>query len=110
MPHAGTRIPPPNLINANYPLCSQQHFQQLQMLRHLSAQGINVGQGGYRPPQSYRGGVAGGKGGDEDDEYGGLMEQREKDWIVKIQLIQLHTDNPYVDDYYYTVSSSITIP
>ena len=39
------------------------------------------------------------------DEYAGLMTQREKDWVVKIQLLQLHTDNPYVDDYYYTVSS-----
>jgi len=38
------------------------------------------------------------------DEYAGLMTQREKDWVVKIQLLQLHTDNPYVDDYYYTVS------
>ena len=38
------------------------------------------------------------------DEYAGLMSQREKDWVVKIQLLQLHTDNPYVDDYYYTVS------
>jgi len=38
------------------------------------------------------------------DEYAGLMTQREKDWVVKIQLLQLHTDTPYVDDYYYTVS------
>ena len=38
-----------------------------------------------------------------DDEYSGLMTQREKDWVVKIQLLQLHTDNPYVDDYYHTV-------
>ena len=37
------------------------------------------------------------------DEYAGLMTQREKDWVVKIQLLQLHTDNPYIDDYYYTV-------
>lgn len=38
------------------------------------------------------------------DEYAGLMSKREKDWIVKIQLMQLQTDNPYLDDYYYTVS------
>lgn len=36
------------------------------------------------------------------DEYAGLMQQREKDWIIKIQLLQLQTDNPYIDDYYYT--------
>ena len=38
------------------------------------------------------------------DPYANLMTQREKEWIIKIQLLQLHTDNPYVDDYYFTVS------
>ncbi|XP_059140141.1 protein PAT1 homolog 1-like isoform X2 [Physella acuta] len=37
-----------------------------------------------------------------EDEYAGLMTKKEKDWIIKIQLIQLQTDNPYLDDYYYT--------
>nr|KAG5694082.1 hypothetical protein BaRGS_033701 [Batillaria attramentaria] len=37
-----------------------------------------------------------------EDEYAGLMTKREKDWIIKIQLLQLNTDNPYLDDYYYT--------
>ncbi|XP_052088637.1 protein PAT1 homolog 1-like isoform X2 [Mytilus californianus] len=36
------------------------------------------------------------------DDYAGLMTQKEKDWIIKIQLLQLQTDNPYIDDYYYT--------
>lgn len=36
------------------------------------------------------------------DEYSGLMTQREKEWLIKIQMLQLHTDNPYVDDYYHT--------
>lgn len=40
----------------------------------------------------------------EEDEYAGLMTKREKDWIIKIQLLQLNTDNPYLDDYYFTVS------
>lgn len=39
------------------------------------------------------------------DDYAGLMTQKEKDWIIKIQLLQLQTDNPYIDDYYYTVSN-----
>ncbi|XP_025097834.1 protein PAT1 homolog 1-like isoform X2 [Pomacea canaliculata] len=38
----------------------------------------------------------------EEDEYAGLMTKREKDWIIKIQLLQLNTDNPYLDDYYFT--------
>lgn len=41
------------------------------------------------------------------DEYAHLMTQKERDWIIKIQLMQLHTSNPYLDDYYYTVSSDI---
>ncbi|XP_012946969.1 protein PAT1 homolog 1, partial [Aplysia californica] len=39
---------------------------------------------------------------DSEDAYSGLMTKKEKDWIIKIQLIQLQTDNPYLDDYYYT--------
>ena len=38
-----------------------------------------------------------------EDEYAGLMTKKEKDWIIKIQLFQLQTDNPYLDDYYFTV-------
>ncbi|ESO84868.1 hypothetical protein LOTGIDRAFT_168358 [Lottia gigantea] len=36
------------------------------------------------------------------DDFAGLMTQREKDWIIKIQLMQLQTENPYIDDFYYT--------
>ena len=39
------------------------------------------------------------------DPYAGLMTKKDKDWIIKIQLMQLQTDNPYLDDYYYTVSN-----
>ncbi|XP_062588086.1 protein PAT1 homolog 2-like, partial [Saccostrea cucullata] len=39
------------------------------------------------------------------DAYAGLMTQKEKDWIIKIQLIQLQTENPYLDDFYYTTYS-----
>ena len=44
--------------------------------------------------------------GDQDnkDDFANLMTQREKDWIIKIQLWQLQSENPYVDDYYYTVN------
>lgn len=33
------------------------------------------------------------------------MTKKEKDWIIKIQLLQLQTENPYLDDFYYTVST-----
>ena len=39
------------------------------------------------------------------DPYEGLMTKKERDWIKKIQLMQLQSDNPFLDDYYYTVSS-----
>jgi hypothetical protein len=35
------------------------------------------------------------------------MTQKEKEWIIKIQLLQLQTDNPYEDDYYYAVSFNL---
>ncbi|GAB1604884.1 protein PAT1 homolog 1-like isoform X1 [Argonauta hians] len=35
------------------------------------------------------------------DDFAGIMTQKEKEWVIKIQLLQLHTNNPYVDDYYY---------
>ena len=39
----------------------------------------------------------------KDDEYSGLMTARERQWIVNIQLNQLKCENPFLDDYYYTV-------
>jgi len=38
-----------------------------------------------------------------EDEYAGLMSQKDKQWIINIQLNQLKCDNPYLDDYYYTM-------
>ncbi len=38
-----------------------------------------------------------------EDEYAGLMSQKDKQWIINIQLNQLKCDNPYVDDYYFTI-------
>lgn len=37
-----------------------------------------------------------------EDEYAGLMTQKEKDWLCRIQLLLLKSENPYVEDYYYT--------
>ncbi|XP_035217353.1 protein PAT1 homolog 1-like [Stegodyphus dumicola] len=37
-----------------------------------------------------------------EDEYAGLMTQKEKEWLVKIQMLLLKFENPYVEDYYYT--------
>ncbi|EEC06843.1 conserved hypothetical protein [Ixodes scapularis] len=36
-----------------------------------------------------------------EDPYAGLMTQKEKDWLVRIQLLQVQPENPEVEDYYY---------
>lgn len=40
---------------------------------------------------------------EEFDDYANLMSTRDKHWLIGIQLSQLNTDTPYIDDYYYTV-------
>ncbi|XP_073238360.1 protein PAT1 homolog 1-like [Porites lutea] len=37
----------------------------------------------------------------KDDPYAGLMTRREKEWLIKIQLIQLTSNEPELDDYYF---------
>ena len=32
------------------------------------------------------------------------MTQKEKDWVVKVQMVQLQSENPRLDDYDYQVS------
>lgn len=41
----------------------------------------------------------------EEDEYSGLMTPREKAWLKNIQAMQLNSDNPYQDDYYFVMYS-----
>lgn len=42
---------------------------------------------------------------DDEGESGTLMTAKEKDWIIRIQLMQLTSDKPELDDYYFHVSS-----
>ncbi|XP_045457993.1 uncharacterized protein LOC123668273 [Melitaea cinxia] len=42
-------------------------------------------------------------GASDTDEYAGLMTQREKQWLINIQMLQLNTGTPYIHDFYYTV-------
>lgn len=37
------------------------------------------------------------------DPYSNLMTQREKEWVARIQMMQLQSTDPYLDDYYYQV-------
>lgn len=41
------------------------------------------------------------------DQFAGYMSCKEREWLVKIQILQCQgTGNPYEDDYYYTVRFS----
>ena len=33
----------------------------------------------------------------------GFMTQKEKDWVIKIQLVQIQSPDPENEDYYYQV-------
>lgn len=37
------------------------------------------------------------------DPYSNLMTQKEKEWVTKVQMMQLQSTDPYLDDYYYQV-------
>lgn len=34
------------------------------------------------------------------------MTQKEKEWVTKIQMMQLQSTDPYLDDYYYQVGAA----
>lgn len=40
------------------------------------------------------------------DDYAGLMSSQEKQWLASIQIMQLSTNQPFQDDYYYQVSTN----
>ncbi|KAL2078740.1 hypothetical protein ACEWY4_026425 [Coilia grayii] len=35
------------------------------------------------------------------DPYAKLMTDKEKEWVIRLQMIQLQSENPHLDDYYY---------
>nr|XP_020141590.1 protein PAT1 homolog 2 isoform X6 [Microcebus murinus] len=37
----------------------------------------------------------------QPDPYANLMTQKQKDWVIKVQMVQLQSENPHLDDYYY---------
>lgn len=44
----------------------------------------------------------------EVDPYSALMTSVEKDWVIKVQMLQLQSEKPQRDDYYYQVSTEET--
>ncbi|XP_012788469.2 protein PAT1 homolog 2 [Sorex araneus] len=37
----------------------------------------------------------------QPDPYANLMTWKEKDWVIKVQMVQLQSENSHLDDYYY---------
>ncbi|XP_036878066.1 protein PAT1 homolog 2 [Manis javanica] len=37
----------------------------------------------------------------QPDPCADLMTRKEKDWVIKVQMVQLQSENPHLDDYYY---------
>ncbi|NXE17233.1 PATL1 protein, partial [Lophotis ruficrista] len=82
------------------------HLQRAQLLG-----GAQVKKFPFSLPSRHRNlnGSAGERGGQRSshqeqirkDPYANLMLQREKDWVAKIQMMQLQSTDPYLDDYYY---------
>lgn len=44
-----------------------------------------------------------GRKADGWDPYCNLMTAKEKEWITRLQMIQLQSEHPYLEDYYYQV-------
>ncbi|NWI35214.1 PATL1 protein, partial [Picathartes gymnocephalus] len=67
--------------------------QQQNRSQHRSLNGSSGGErGGHRSSHQEQ---------IRKDPYANLMLQREKDWVSKIQMMQLQSTDPYLDDYYY---------
>uniref|UniRef100_A0A8C5UJY3 PATL1 n=1 Tax=Malurus cyaneus samueli TaxID=2593467 RepID=A0A8C5UJY3_9PASS len=71
--------------------------QQQNRNQHRSLNGSGGDRGGHRSSHQEQ---------IRKDPYANLMLQREKDWVSKIQMMQLQSTDPYLDDYYYQVSAS----
>ncbi|KAM3864694.1 protein PAT1 homolog 1 [Diretmus argenteus] len=93
-PHAHRMGPPPPHIPPNHTPPIRHNTTHLHpQHRRLLTQRM----------QSRGGGDRGRVGGDRRsrDPYSNLMTQREKEWVAKIQMMQLQSTDPYLDDYYY---------
>jgi DNA topoisomerase 2-associated protein PAT1 len=85
-------------IQQNHPMLRQQ--QQNQM-REMMGNNRNM-QHPYHHNQHHHQRFNNGKM-EEYDEYANLMSNRDKQFLITIQLMQLNTETPYFDDYYYTM-------
>lgn len=90
--HHPQQMPPMAFLQQQM-AAQQQHQLQQQHQQHLLHHNNNMmrQQNQQRRIQS-----------EDYDEYANLMSTRDKHWLIGIQLSQLNSDTPYIDDYYYT--------
>ncbi|XP_055291404.1 protein PAT1 homolog 2 isoform X3 [Moschus berezovskii] len=98
--HFGPRLPAPDpsLLcrpPTSWPLrlrlpshLTQLHPQHQRILKQQQQQGRPQSPPAKKWPQ-------------QPDSYANLMTQKEKDWVVKVQMVQLRSENPRLDDCYY---------
>ncbi|XP_055373730.1 probable serine/threonine-protein kinase tsuA [Condylostylus longicornis] len=85
-------------IQQNHPMLANRNV----LLNH-SNQSHNINHGRQHQDKSKVVARANGNLPVEYDEYANLMSIRDKHWLIGIQLSQLNTETPYIDDYYYTI-------
>ncbi|KAM3935781.1 protein PAT1 homolog 2 [Leptodactylus fuscus] len=95
--HFGPMSPSPNLSPFFSPMGNAlQRFKMPGHVTQLHPQHRRILSQRQRPQSSTR------KQWDSrPDPYGSLMSQKEKEWVIKLQMIQLQSENPHLDDYYY---------
>uniref|UniRef100_A0A1Q3F2V1 Uncharacterized protein n=1 Tax=Culex tarsalis TaxID=7177 RepID=A0A1Q3F2V1_CULTA len=86
-------------IQQNHPMLNQhrQQGQSRYQQQHNNRQGYHQNQ---QQMQHHRGKL---NRSGEYDEYANLMSERDKQWLLGIQLSQLNKDTPYYNDYYFCV-------
>ncbi|TRY77721.1 hypothetical protein DNTS_029101 [Danionella cerebrum] len=89
-PRVGPHCPPlPHApIRHNTTHLHPQHRRMLNQRMQMQNRGDHVGSRGLGERKNR-------------DPYSNLMTQREKEWVAKIQMMQLQSTDPYLDDYYY---------
>ncbi|CAH0548821.1 unnamed protein product [Brassicogethes aeneus] len=120
-PPPGARPPPPHpnqqqqqppFLPPNHPLHQLQQQHQQQLHREMQMQQQQQQQHHLQHRQRHDSGNYNNNNNNNNrhrtdspvkDEYAGLMTNREKQWLLNIQILQLNTGTPYFDDYYYTV-------
>ncbi|XP_061686056.1 protein PAT1 homolog 1 isoform X3 [Syngnathoides biaculeatus] len=95
--------PHPTHSHRMAPLHSHGHPSHMPPLRHNATHLHPQHRRILTQRMQNRGGDRSRTGGDwrSRDPYSNLMTQKEKEWVTKIQMMQLQSTDPFLDDYYY---------